>query len=169
MPEITTEAETFRKIDSLIKGIHIAMLTTVAADSSLHSRPMATQAREFDGAVWFFSSDDSGKVHELIHNRSVNVAYSNPTREIFLSLSGKGELVFDKEKISELWTSDYTAWFPDGLEDPHLALIKVSVETAQYWEGPSPGVQWLRLAKALVTGNLYEGVENRKVDLKKTA
>lgn len=169
MPDTTTGSEVFHKIDSLIKGTRIAMLTTVAADGSLHSRPMASQGTEFDGAVWFFSSDDSGKVHELVHNRSVNLAYSNPDKDTYLSLAGKGELVFDKAKIRQLWNPTYDAWFPDGLEDPHLALIKVEVDSAQYWEGPSAGVQWLRLAKALVTGGLYEGGESHKVDLKRTA
>jgi general stress protein 26 len=29
------------------------------------------------------------------------------------------------------------AWFPDGLDDPDLALLRVHVEAAEYWDSPS--------------------------------
>ena len=41
--EIQSREEAVKRIGELIKDIRIAMLTTVASDGSLHSRPMATQ------------------------------------------------------------------------------------------------------------------------------
>ncbi|MDQ3122831.1 MAG: pyridoxamine 5'-phosphate oxidase family protein [Actinomycetota bacterium] len=35
------------------------MMTTVEADGSLRSRPMWTQGDEFDGSLWFFTSDEA--------------------------------------------------------------------------------------------------------------
>jgi general stress protein 26 len=46
-------AEGLKKIADLIQDIRIAMLTTVAADGSFDSRPMATQKTEFDGQYGF--------------------------------------------------------------------------------------------------------------------
>jgi general stress protein 26 len=37
-----------------IKDVRIAMMTTAEADGTMHSRPMATQEKEFDGDLWFF-------------------------------------------------------------------------------------------------------------------
>ena len=37
------------------------------------------------------------------------------------------------------------AWFPEGVDDPHLALLRVDVEQAQYWEDRKPKV--LQLAE----------------------
>ena len=53
----STKQEKIEKVRDLIKGIKIAMLTTVnPTDGSLHSRPMATQEAEFDGDLWFFTA-----------------------------------------------------------------------------------------------------------------
>ena len=58
------------------------------------------------------------------------------------------------------------AWFPKGLDDPELALLKVTVEKAEYWDSPSSAVVHLvGLAKALVTGKHYRPGENEKIEL----
>lgn len=72
----------------------------------------------------------------------------------------------DKEKAKELWKPLLKAWFPKGLEDPDLALLKVSVESAEYWDAPSSKmVQIAGIAKAAVTGQRYQGGENKKLDV----
>jgi len=39
----------------------VAMLTTVASDGSLRSRPMVTPDADFDGELWFFTRYNSPK------------------------------------------------------------------------------------------------------------
>jgi hypothetical protein len=39
-------------------------------------------------------------------------------------------------KAKELWDPNYQTWFPAGPTDPHLALIRVRVERAEYWDAP---------------------------------
>ena len=70
-----------QKLGELIKGIRVAMLTTVDSEGCLHSRPMATQDAEFDGTLWFFTEADSLKIHELERDRHVNLSYANPGRQ----------------------------------------------------------------------------------------
>ncbi len=36
--------------------------------------------------------------------------------------------------MEELWRPAYRAWFPQGLDDPPLALLKMDVEQAEYWD-----------------------------------
>lgn len=47
-------------VRELIKGIEIAMLTTVTKEG-LVSRPMKTQEVEFDGDLWFLTKEDTDK------------------------------------------------------------------------------------------------------------
>lgn len=156
-----------RKLAELIKDIRIAMLTTEDENGSLHSRPMGTQQAEFDGDLWFFTEEPSGKTGELAANRKVNVAYSDPKHQRYVSVSGRGTVVRDREKSKELWNPAYKAWFPEGLDDPKLALLKVSVESAQYWDSPgSAVVHLLGFVKAVATGRRYEGGENEKIELR---
>lgn len=123
-----------RKVALLIRGIKVAMLTTVAPDGSLHSRPMATQEVDFDGSLWFFTRASSTKVDEIRHDADVNLAYSSPEDHRYVSLSGKATVVRDREKARELWNPSHRMWFAQGLDDPDLVLLRVDVDVAQYWD-----------------------------------
>ena len=104
--------DAFKKLGGMIKDVKFAMLTTIAEDGTLRSRPMATQKEEFNGDLWFFTRADSDKVHQAEHDNHVNVAYSNPDDQQYVSVNGRAELVRDKAKIEELWNPIYKAWFP---------------------------------------------------------
>ena len=142
------------------------MLTTVHEDGSLRSRPMATQQLEFDGDLWFFTGHSTTKVHELERHQQVNVAYANVGDNEYVSISGMASIVRDRKKMEELWNPVYKAWFPDGLEDPDICLLKVEVHGAEYWDSPnSKVVQLAGFVKAIVTGERYHPGENEQVEL----
>jgi general stress protein 26 len=129
--------ENVRKLADLIRGCKVAMLTTLADDDTLRSRPMATLDVEFDGTLWFFTEASSAKVAEVAHDRQVNVSYCNPERGRYVSLSGAGRLVDDPGRIRALWRPVLKTWFPKGPDDPDLALLRVDVLLAEYWNGPA--------------------------------
>lgn len=162
--------EAIRKIASLIEGIDIAMFTTISENGRFHSRPMMTQQTEFDGVLWFFSNDHGPKTDELKRNAAVNLTYADGDKHRYVSLNGSAEVVHDRAKAAELWTPACKVWFPKGLDDPELALIKVTVEDAETWEAPGGKAQhFFGMAKALVTGATYDETENEKLRLEKTA
>jgi general stress protein 26 len=165
--EQATEQESLKKLSDLIKGIKFAMLTTVEDGGALHSRPMATQDIEFDGDLWFFTRLDSAKVHEIHQDRQVNVSFADPDKQTYVSASGVASVVRDEAKIKELWRPAYKIFFPQGLDDPELALLKVSVQTAEYWNSPgSAVVRMFKFAKAYVTGDTGDLGEHGKVAVK---
>ena len=160
------EKSDVEKLRELIKGIRIAMLTTVDQDGSLRSRPMATQQTEFDGDLWFFTPHSSAKVGEVGREHQVNVSYADPDDQRYVSVSGTASVVRDRAKAEELWNPFLKAWFPKGLDDPDLALFKVEVQKAEYWDAPSSTMVYLvGLAKAAVTGKRPDIGENEKLDL----
>jgi general stress protein 26 len=160
----TERDEAIKKLATLIKDIQVAMLTTADEDGSLRSRPMATQQTEFDGTLWFFTRADSGKVHEIDRQHQVNVSYAEPKKQHYVSVSGTATLVRDLAKVKELWKPLYKAWFPEGLDDPELALLRVDVAKAEYWDSPSSKVvQIVGFLKAMTTGTMYQGGEHEKV------
>ena len=132
------DPETTRKLSSLIKDIGVAMLTTLAPDGGLRSRPMATQGGAFEnGEVWFFTADNSGKVSEIEAEHEVNLAYAEPKDQRYVSLSGRARMIRDAERARRLWKPELKAWFPAGPEDEHLALLRVRVHSAEYWDAPN--------------------------------
>ena len=49
--------------------------------------------------------------------------------------------------MRDLYTSSLRTWFPEGLDDPHLTLIRFDAEAGVYWESPG-GVLQLAFAYA---------------------
>lgn len=166
MAENTDQKENIKKLHELIKDIKVAMLTTVEEDGTLRSRPMVTQQFEFDGNLWFYTSANAPKVDEIKQDQHVNVSYAEPNNQKYVSVSGRTELVRDRAKLEELWNPIYKAWFPEGLEDPNLALLKVSVDKAEYWDSPSGQVvRIVGFIKSVVTGEpIGNPGENEKIE-----
>jgi general stress protein 26 len=156
------------KIYEKIKDIDIAMLTTVdRAKGTLHSRPMSTNKQvEPDGTIWFFTYCNSEKATEVEKHQNVNLSYSDPENQKYVSISGSAEITEDKAKMKELWSPILKAWFPEELETPNIALLKVSIAEAEYWDSTSNKmVQLFQIAKAIITGEEADYGKHEKIDL----
>ena len=148
-----------------IEDVRPAMMTTVESDGSFRSRPMWTQGEEFDGTLWFFVSDDGPLARELEGNPRVGLSYGAPDKDLYVSVSGRAALVHDRAKADELWNTYAEAWFPGGIDDPHLGLLRVDVEHAQYWEDKKPKVlQFAEILVGAVTGDPPKSGDERKLD-----
>lgn len=151
------------KLGELIKSVRIAMLTTVEGNGTLHTRPLATLQYENDGELWFFTKIDSAKVQEIEEDMHVSVAYADTDNNVYVAVAGTADIVRDRAKAEELWTPMAKAWFPQGLEDPELVLLRVRAERAEYWDSPGRAAYLLGVAKASLTGKQTNMGENRKL------
>ncbi|MFD2571882.1 pyridoxamine 5'-phosphate oxidase family protein [Spirosoma soli] len=151
------------KLRDKIKDIRIAMLTTLEEDGDFHTRPMATHEMDPDGTMWFFTYDNSHKVDEVRQNERVSVAFSDPGSELYVTTKGIAEVVKDRMKINELWSDILKTWFPNGKEDPHIALLKVTIHAGEYWDRPGGKmVKLFEMAKGAITGDADKTGRNEK-------
>ncbi|MBC7892270.1 MAG: pyridoxamine 5'-phosphate oxidase family protein [Sphingobacteriaceae bacterium] len=158
--------EELKKIKGRIKDIRVAIMTTISAEGKLHSRPMATNEMEEDGSLWFFTDQSSEKVSELSHDNVVSLSYSNPDDNTYVCLTGEAEVVDDRKKMKELFNPMVKAWYPKGLDDPDMTLLKVIPQDAEYWDGSSSKmVVAFNMLKAVVTGKEYDEGEHGKISL----
>jgi general stress protein 26 len=142
-----------QKIYELIKDVKIAMMTTIDSDGTLRSRPMYNNAADEHGDLWFFTKVQSPKMTELSRDHEVNLAYSDPSKQNYVSISGKAEIVRDRSRIDATWAEPMRAWFPNGKDDPQIALIRVHPTKGEYWDSPSSTMVHLYgYLKASVTG-----------------
>lgn len=144
------------KLAELIRGIRTAMFTTIGPDRQPHTRPMYTQQTEFDGDLWFFSDADSPKIREITADDQVLVTYDSTAKNRYVAVRGRAEVIRDPAKAKELWNIHAKGWWPGGPDDPRLTLIKVRVEAAEYWDGPSHAGYFINLLKAVATGSRVE-------------
>lgn len=158
MYDTGSQEHSIAKLKALIDDIRIALLVTTESDGSLRSRPMATQEMDSDAELWFFTNDDSAMMDSLMVHQQVCVSYALPEKNRYVSVSGTAEVVRDEEKLRQLWKPALKAWFPKGIDDPDIAMIRVDIVTAQYWDAPSSKlVQLYGMVKAMATGETASG------------
>ncbi|UDF03169.1 pyridoxamine 5'-phosphate oxidase family protein [Asticcacaulis sp. AND118] len=135
-------------IAKAMKDIDICLLTTTAAeDRGLRTRPMSNNRKvEYDGDSWFFANGDSSAVRDIGLNPEINLGFSHmPTlppplgHMVFLSVTGRAELIRDRAEMERHWDPDIEAWFKDGLDTPGLTLIKVRARHIHYWRDGDEG------------------------------
>jgi general stress protein 26 len=155
------------KLYALIDDIRVCMMTTCEDDGRLASRPMYGLEADKAGDLWFFTRIESPKTTEISRDGHVNLAYSHPSKQHYISVSGRAEIVRDKGHIRDKWAEPMRTWFPEGKDDPQLALIRVHPERGEFWDSPSGTVMYLYgYAKAALTGKSpTELGETQKVDL----
>jgi general stress protein 26 len=135
----------------------------VDLDGTLHTRPVETLRCDPDGTLWFFTDHQSPKAHELSHDTRVSVGYSDSSKKAYVVVAGHACIVHDKTLAAELWNFAQRAWYPKGLDDEHLSILKVTPERAEYWETPGKASYLLAAMKAVATGKVTAVGQDRKL------
>ena len=161
-----------QKLFEHIDDIEIAMLTTRRTDGHLESRAMATQKRAAGADLWFVTLDSSGKLRDLEHDPHVNLAYYKDRTREWISVSGIATITRDRQKIRELYATDWRAWFSDEgdsrhgtPEDPRMVLIGVDIHAAVFLEvnKPQPVVLY-EVVKGWLTGEAPDVGEVHRIE-----
>ena len=154
------------KLHKKIEKVDIAMMTTMTPEGHFRTRPMYTTEVDSSGIVWFFTSDQSEKVREIQQNPQISLGYADPDDNTYVSASGTAELVKDQAKMHDLYNPALKAWFPDGLDSPDISLLRVTIDSAEYWDVTSNAMLHLYgIAKAAITGKPPE-TNNEKLDIR---
>lgn len=155
----------FAKLGELIRDIRIALLTSVDAEGRFHTRPVETLEFEGNEALWFFTDRASPKADELRHDIRVSLGYADPSKHAYVAVSGTAALIQDANKARKLWTVEQRAYYPDGPQDPRLALLRVQIERAEYWIAPGRLSYLLAAGRAALTGVPVAVIgENKKLE-----
>jgi general stress protein 26 len=164
MVETRTDRDAQNKVWDMIRHIKVATMVTLDAQGHFRGRPMWAQQESFDTTLWFFARKDSPVVGEIAADARVLLAYAEPDKQDYVSISGEARSFTDAAKQKALWSEGMRAWFPEGPEDPSLTLIAVEVAGAEYWDAPSSRMlHAYGYVKALATGKPPQGGENAKV------
>ena len=127
-----------QELRKLLEDIECGMLTTIDNDGSLHSRQMSMWNEiDNDATLWFFTLANSHKVVEIQHHQQVNISFSAPNQERYVSILGIAELIRDRNQLQSKWQPGLETWFPQGIDEPNIALLKVKVNKVDYWESSS--------------------------------
>ena len=153
MEKNLSNEDALKKFQKLINEINVCMFITNKKEQS-HTRPMATIEVEQNGTLWFFTDIRSIKVEEVSLDHSVHLVYAHPGKESYLDVWGNAAVINDKQNIKDKWSPVVKAWFPNGVDDPNLALLKVQPQNVYYWDAEAGKmVSFLKIIAGAITGN----------------
>lgn len=135
---MTEATQTHDRLLELARDSRLCMLTTTGTDGQLCSRPMTVQRIDDDATVWFIASRDSRKAEQLRANAAALVTTTGDGS--WTALAGPAAVVDDLDTLRDLWSPAAEAWLPGGPEDPDAVLVRVDVESGEYWDGPDSRV-----------------------------
>nr|WP_297458980.1 pyridoxamine 5'-phosphate oxidase family protein [uncultured Halomonas sp.] len=149
-----------QKIWKMIKEMKVGMLVTLDDDMP-RARPMHLVQDEYDGTLWFFTRASAEKVFEAQADRDVCLSFSDQESGAYVSLSGKAALTRNRELIEKYWNPFVAAWFPDGKDDPDVALLEIKIQFGEHWKAKeSKAFQLYEIAKANVKKDTPDMGEN---------
>lgn len=144
-----SKQENIDKIQDVINDVKFAMMSTVNEKGDLHAWPMTTNETSLNAKeIWFIGGKTSDVVKDIEKNSSIGLTYASNNGKDYVSITGKAELSDDKNKIEELWSPVYNAFFPNGKEDEDIQLIKVVPHGAECWLSGSSVVNMFKMASA---------------------
>ncbi|HEY6954230.1 MAG TPA: pyridoxamine 5'-phosphate oxidase family protein [Flavisolibacter sp.] len=152
MEKNLSNEEALKKFKKLVNEVNVCMFIT-NSDKHDHTRPMATIEVEDNGTLWFFTDIRSIKVEEVSTNNTAHLVYAHPGKESYLDVWGKASVVNDKQTLKDKWSPLVKAWFPGGVDDPNLALLKLTPQEAYYWDAEAGKmVSFLKIVASAITG-----------------
>lgn len=156
------DEEALKKFRKLVEDIRVCMFITNNQEND-HTRPMSTIEVDEDGKLWFFTDVRSIKVEEVNNEHTVHLVYAHPGKESYLDVWGSANVNTDRQLIKDKWSPIVKAWFPDGVDDPNLALLQVMPRNVYYWDAETGKmVAFLKIAASAITGKkLAEGAEGK--------
>jgi general stress protein 26 len=152
MTTTISEEEKRQRLSTLLDLFETAMLVTRTSDGTLRARPLSIAESQDGGFMYFSTAIESPKVQELEADPHVNVVMQDGRR--FVSVSGIAHVVRDRALIERLWRPAWKVWFPAGIDDPSLCLLRVDPTEAAYWDlTGTTGIRYaFEIAKAYVKG-----------------
>ena len=147
----------------LIEAIPIAMVVTHEGQGqNLRARPMAVRAARDEGAIFFLTDAGTPKAEEVRRNQSVCLALADNKSQKYVSISGRAEMIDDRERVKKYWSVYDKAFWADQ-NDPRIKVLRVTPESAEYWEGSGTVVTAVKLVVAIASGQRMDLGENEKV------
>lgn len=108
-------------------AIHAPSDATHAPDDAT---ALAATARTF----WFLADARTVLDWEAHRRQVVTLTFQSPDERIYLTLSGRTEIVADAAVTSRLWRPAFKRWFAGGPADPRLLLVQFSTYDAEFFE-----------------------------------
>lgn len=134
-------------LNRMLQRFRVGALVTVSPDGIPSARPMLALGDVNTREIWFMTRLDTEKGRDIQANPNVGVYFATDSDQRYLFLSGRAEIIRDRQLIETRWTDQLQRWFLKGPETPNLALVQVVPRWAEYWDEQTNREERVELAE----------------------
>ena len=91
----------------------------------------ANQEHEF--IIFISTNTSSSKIEHIKNNPKISVYYCDTENFKGVMFGGEVEKIDDMEIKRKIWLDWWTRYYPEGLEDPDYALLKLNPKQARFY------------------------------------
>jgi general stress protein 26 len=151
------------RVWEILEMTGVGMLTTRFA-GGMRARPLDARPARDEDTVYFLTDLRGLKDDEIEACRDVCFTVTNAHDKVYLSITGRAEILRDSARAARIWKKADEVWWPAGPEDENLLVLRLEPHIAELWDGPaSAAVVRHEFAEARATCQKPDLGENRKV------
>jgi general stress protein 26 len=151
------------RVWALINELSVAMVVTHDSyGRTMRARPMAARPVHQEGAIYFLTDAGAPKAVEIRRDDAICLTMTDNRSKKYLSITGQAEIIDDPDRVRQLWSAYDQAFWPDK-NDPRIRILRVTPESAEFWEGAGAVVTAVKLVAASASGERMNLGKNEKV------
>jgi general stress protein 26 len=116
--------------------------------------------------AYLITDTDSVKVDEIDKNPHALLTFQSAKQ--FASVKGEITIDHDRAMLETMWKEVWKVWFPKGIADPRIALLKFMAHEGEYWD--NAGLKGLKYVfdatKAYISGERPKSDSDRHNKIK---
>ncbi|HEX2853773.1 MAG TPA: pyridoxamine 5'-phosphate oxidase family protein [Opitutaceae bacterium] len=162
--ENLSHAPAIEKIRELSKSARVCLFVTLPGQFPLSTRPMAVQDVDAAGNLWFLSARSSVKNKHINRDPRVQLFFGNPGDSQYLTVHGFATVSDNRALREKYWTPIAKTWIHEGVDDPELTVIRVTVKDGYYWDTEhGKAIALVKIAVGAMTGKTMDDSVEGKV------
>lgn len=104
----------------------------LAADEG-HAQPMTAHFEGDHGPLYFYAHRNSRIVQSAGPTHAAVFHYVGRDHDLYACIHGDLAVTRDESMIERFWSKEVARWYPQGRNDPDLALLCFTPSSAQIW------------------------------------
>ncbi|HEX8234219.1 MAG TPA: pyridoxamine 5'-phosphate oxidase family protein [Caulobacteraceae bacterium] len=150
--DVNDRAEVESDLWDQIKDARVGMLGAMSGPPR-HFQPMTPYADRDEGRIWFFTRRDTELFKYLGSGREAMFIIQNSKYQA--CIAGRLTERTDRAKVEEHWNPVVASWYPEGKDDPQLAMVSFECKDAEIWLNQVSPVRFAwEVAKANATDSV---------------
>ena len=150
--DIRDKAEVERRLWREVERRRIGMLGPVGWEVVQHFQPMTAFAEPESNSLWFYTRSDTALARAS--EPGVNAMFVLMADDMQACIGGELKLRWDSLHRDKYWNAAVAAWYPQGKDDPELAMMRLACHDAQVWLNEAGPMKFgWEIAKANLVGS----------------